>query len=131
MRAIPQLRGLLPTVPPRLRGLPIGGITCHCHDMLQGATAMRSREEIAQLCDSGSDTETLFESVSRRLRTIVPYTGSTWFATDPATLLATRPVYIENIEPGHCTTFWQREFLVQDTNLFADLAREDMPAATL
>src|SRR4051812_26027381 len=99
--------------------------------MVLGATATRQREEIAQLCDSGSDTETLFETVSRRLRTIVPYTGSTWFATDPATLLATRPVYIENIEPGHCTTFWQREYLVQDTNLFADLAREDVPAATL
>jgi DNA-binding CsgD family transcriptional regulator len=99
--------------------------------MALGATATRYREEMADLCESGSGTETLFETVSRRLRTIVPYTGSTWFATDPATLLATRPVYIENIEGGHCTTFWQREFLVQDTNLFADLAREDIPAATL
>jgi DNA-binding CsgD family transcriptional regulator len=99
--------------------------------MVLGATATRHREVIADLCDAGSDTEMLFEMVSRRLRTIVPYSGSTWFATDPTTLLATRPVYIENIEPGHCTTFWQREFLVQDTNLFADLAREDVPVATL
>lgn len=99
--------------------------------MVLGATATRHTEEIAELCASGSDTEKLFETVSRRLRTIVPYTASTWFATDPATLLATRPVYIENIESGHCTTFWQREFLVQDTNLFADLAREETPAATL
>jgi DNA-binding CsgD family transcriptional regulator len=103
--------------------------------MVLGATATRQREEIAQLCNSVSnpatDIETLFETVSRRLRTIVPYSGSTWFATDPSTLLATRPVYIENIEAGHCTTFWHREFLVQDTNLFADLAREDVPAATL
>lgn len=109
-------------------------ITWHCQAMLLGASATRQRagiSEIADLCDSGSDTEKLFETVSRRLRTIVPYTGSTWFATDPATLLATRPVYIENIEAGHCTTFWQREFLVQDTNLFADLARAETPAATL
>jgi len=61
----------------------------------------------------------------------VPFDGSTWFATDPATMLATRPVYIENIEPGHCQTFWEREFLVEDTNLFTDLARQDVPASTL
>src|SRR5690242_11936355 len=104
MSAIPRLRGLCRPLPPRLRGLTSGVLTCHCRHMVLGTTATRHREEIADLCDAGSDTEKLFETVSRRLRTIVPYTGSTWFATDPATLLATRPVYIENIEPGHCTT---------------------------
>jgi len=50
---------------------------------------------------------------------------------DPATLLPTAPARIENVAPGHCESFWQREFLVEDTNLFQALARDGKPAAAL
>jgi hypothetical protein len=57
--------------------------------------------------------------------------GSAWFAVEPATILATTPVRIENIEAGHCETFWLRECQVEDALLFRDIARADAGAGTL
>lgn len=67
--------------------------------------------------------EELLEQVSTRLRRIVPFDGATWFATDPSTVLATLPVPVENVQDGHCQTFWEREHQVEDVLLFRDLAR--------
>jgi DNA-binding CsgD family transcriptional regulator len=91
----------------------------------------RRRDDIDAVCAKTTDVAGLFGEVSARLRRIVPFDGATWFATDPGTLLATRPALIENIEDGHCETFWQREFLVDDVMLFADLARTGTVTATL
>ncbi len=73
----------------------------------------------------------LFEQVSSRLRRVVPFDGATWFATDPSTVLATLPVGVENIEEGHCDTFWEREHQVEDVLLFRDLARSQSGVGTL
>lgn len=85
---------------------------------------------VASFAAAGESTE-LFESVSRRLRRMVPFDGATWFATDPETTLATCPVRIENVESGHCESYWDREFLVEDTLLFRDLARSPRGAGSL
>lgn len=77
---------------------------------------------------SGDD---LFEQVSARLRRIVPFDGSTWFATDPSTVLATLPVRVENVQDGECVTFWEREHQVEDVLLFRDLARSRTGVGTL
>jgi DNA-binding CsgD family transcriptional regulator len=77
---------------------------------------------------SGDD---LFEQVSARLRRIVPFDGSTWFATDPSTVLATLPVRVENVQDGECVTFWERERQVEDVLLFRDLARSRTGVGTL
>jgi DNA-binding CsgD family transcriptional regulator len=46
-------------------------------------------------------------------------------------VLAVNPVRIENVEPGHCSTYWERECNVEDTMLFRDLARSHANVQTL
>lgn len=86
---------------------------------------------LVESCAAAGDSGELFAGVSGRLRRAVGFDGAAWFATDPGTVLATCPVRIENVEPGHCESFWQRECQVQDALLFRDLARAATPAATL
>src|SRR5581483_3385285 len=50
---------------------------------------------------------------------------------DPATVLGVSPVRVENIEDGHCETFWHRECTVEDAILFRDVARSSTGAGTL
>jgi DNA-binding CsgD family transcriptional regulator len=70
--------------------------------------------------------------ISRQLRVVVPFSASFWAGSDPLTSLATAPALVENIDDGRqCQRFWEREFLVQDFNLFRDLARADRPVASL
>jgi len=91
----------------------------------------RQVEALVASCAAPGDSTELFDSVSRRLRRMVPFDGAAWFATDPATVLATCPVRIENVEAGHCESYWDREFLVEDSLLFRDLARGSRGAGTL
>ena len=91
----------------------------------------RQVEGLVASCAAPGESTELFDSVSRRLRRIVPFDGATWFATDPVTTLATCPVRIENVEAGHCESYWDREFLVEDSLLFRDLARSSRGAGTL
>ena len=74
-------------------------------------------------------------SCSRRVATevgkAVPYDGAMWFGVDPTTLLAVAPARMEHLDDGYCNTFWHGEFHEHDANLFGDLAREPVPAATL
>jgi DNA-binding CsgD family transcriptional regulator len=86
---------------------------------------------VAACCAAAGDGDSLFDGLSGVLGRYVAFDGALWFATDPATLLATCPARIENVEPGHCATFWQREFMVQDANLFCDVARGGVPAVSL
>jgi DNA-binding CsgD family transcriptional regulator len=100
---------------------------------MSSVTAMDERKlgELADACAEPSNGLELFEDVSRRLRDVVPFDGACWFATDPATVLATAPVRIENVENGHCETYWERECRVEDTILFRDVARSPLGIATL
>jgi DNA-binding CsgD family transcriptional regulator len=87
-------------------------------------------EGIAQhLADA--DADTLFDELAARLEPIVPFDASLFFGTDPATLLATFPARIDGVANNQCHSYWQREFLVEDVNLFRDLARAPVPADTL
>jgi DNA-binding CsgD family transcriptional regulator len=89
------------------------------------------RDQVLRACRRAGSADELLARVDEHLRRAVPYEGSAWFGMDPATLLPTAPARIENVAPGHCETFWQREFLVEDTNLFQSLARDGKPAAAL
>ncbi|MGN6605500.1 MAG: LuxR C-terminal-related transcriptional regulator [Jatrophihabitans sp.] len=82
-------------------------------------------------CARAMDADELFRDASERLRELVPFDGSAWFGTDPATVLATLPARIENIEAGHCETYWERESLVEDALLYRDLARSETGVDTL
>jgi len=68
---------------------------------LGGAVLQRGKAGISRHCEASEDADQLFARVSGQLKKLVPFDGSTWFGTDPATLLATRPVRVENIEGGH------------------------------
>jgi DNA-binding CsgD family transcriptional regulator len=99
--------------------------------MAVGVTSERQVAALVDSCGTVDDGEELFAEVSQRLNEIVPFDGAAWFATDPATVLATCPARIENVESGHCESYWERECQVEDAMLFRDLARATSPAATL
>ena len=95
------------------------------------ATSRRRLGELTDVCAKATNDQQLFEDVSTRLREVVPYDGAAWFATDPTTILATSPVRIENVEAGHCESYWERECLVEDSMLYRDLARSPLGIASL
>jgi DNA-binding CsgD family transcriptional regulator len=89
---------------------------------------------IASVMATAGDATTgqdLFRRVSERLRRIVPFDGSAWFGVDPSTLLAAAPARIENVQSGHCDSFWVREMTVEDVLLFRDVARSEAGVGTL
>ncbi len=98
---------------------------------LDSLRVQRTVDAIQELAAGATDGEQLFDGVAGRLRDVVAYDGALWFGADPSTCLATFPVRIENVENGHCETYWQREFLVEDALLFRDVARLDRPVGTL
>jgi DNA-binding CsgD family transcriptional regulator len=95
---------------------------------------IRAGEQVSACCDGAAGGDALFAELSEVLGRHVAFDGAIWFATDPATMLATCPARIDIVEGGtskHCETFWDREFLAQDANLFRDVARRSSPAASL
>ena len=86
---------------------------------------------VEDACARATEPLELFGMLSDRLRRVVPFDGAAWFGTDPSTILPTAPVRIENIEAGHCESYWEREATVEDTLLFRDLARAASPAGSL
>jgi DNA-binding CsgD family transcriptional regulator len=94
-------------------------------------TIGRGVADVREVCERSTDQLGLFADVSDRLRRIVPFDGAAWFGTDPATVLATSPVRVENIEDGHCDSYWERECRVEDALLYRDLARSETGVGTL
>ena len=86
---------------------------------------------VTDICDSADNGDELIGSLDTELRHFVPYDGACWFATDPATMLATTPSRIEGIEAGHCDSYWQREFFVEDVLLWRDLQKATTPVGAL
>ncbi|MFD2090676.1 helix-turn-helix transcriptional regulator [Blastococcus deserti] len=91
----------------------------------------RRRDEVLRVCERPGTAEELFRDLLLRLRRLVPFTGSLCFGLDPATHLATAPALIDGVHASHCGSFWPREFLVEDTNLFLAMARTQTAAAGL
>jgi DNA-binding CsgD family transcriptional regulator len=92
------------------------------------------RTELLARMRAATDAQSLFDDVSQRLRRLVPFDAALWFATDPATNLATAPARVENLgeeDPEACAAYWAAEFMVEDVNLFRDIARAPRPVATL
>ncbi|GLW11992.1 hypothetical protein Misp01_71200 [Microtetraspora sp. NBRC 13810] len=73
----------------------------------------------------------VFAAAARKLRRAVPYDAGAWFGTDPATVLPTTPMRVENIEPVHCESYWHREYHMEDVLTFRDVARSTGAAGTL
>jgi DNA-binding CsgD family transcriptional regulator len=93
---------------------------------------------VAELIDRAAAADgvrEVFAAASTRLRRLVPFDSAAWLATDPATSLPTSPTRVENMGHfgGHdsCLRLWELEFLVEDVNLYSDLARAPSPAGAL
>jgi len=101
----------------------------------QGLTATHHRSRLIEHAQRADTVRGVFGAASERLRRLVPFDAAAWLATDPATGLPTSPTRTENM--GHfggreaCLAVWELEFLVEDVNLFIELARSERPAAGL
>ena len=96
----------------------------------------RHRDELVERAADATDVRDLFAAASERLRRLVPFDAAVWLATDPATNLPTAPIRSENMGPvcrdgANCMRIWELEFLVEDVNLYSDLARAPSPAGAL
>ena len=91
------------------------------------------RDMLIEHVGEARSVKALFAEASRRLRRLVQFDAALWLATDPATALPSAPTLTENFvnRSVDCLGYWEREFLVDDANLYRDLARSDRPAAAL
>jgi DNA-binding CsgD family transcriptional regulator len=96
-----------------------------------GATLPRVVDAVERVTAKAANADELLEGVATEVGKAVPYDGAMWFGVDPNTLLAVAPSRMEHLDDGYCNTFWFGEFHEQDANLFADLARDPVPVATL
>lgn len=82
--------------------------------------------------DARSGTvDEFFAELSALVSRAVPFDGSMWFGVDPATLIASAPARIHNMDSAYCWPFWHAEFHENDAMLFRDLARQPSPVASL
>jgi DNA-binding CsgD family transcriptional regulator len=91
----------------------------------------RTVAAVENACAKATNGDELLALADAALRKGIPYDGAAWFGTDPATFLTTSPARIEGIEAGHCDSFWDREFFVDDAILFRDLRRTPNQVGTL
>ncbi len=94
----------------------------------------RRRDELVRQAWRAHDVAELFAEASTRLRRLVHFDAAAWLSTDPGTGLPTAPTRVENLgdpDPDQCSRLWRREFLADDVNRFRDIARADVPAASL
>jgi DNA-binding CsgD family transcriptional regulator len=93
------------------------------------------RNELVLRVQRVGDPAAVFAEASTRLRRLVPFDAAVWLTTDPGTGLPTTPTFSDNLEldgaQEQCSELWRREFLVEDVNLYRDLARAEVPAAAL
>src|SRR5262245_42721857 len=98
---------------------------------------VRERRELIERARHASSVRELFRSASASLKRLVQFDACVWLATDPATTLPTAPTRSENLgdlcrrDGQSCLRIWELEFLVQDVNLYRDLARAETPAGGL
>jgi DNA-binding CsgD family transcriptional regulator len=96
-----------------------------------GGDLGRAGQLVDDICETAHNGDELLESLDTQLRRHLPYQGACWFATDPATLLATTPSRLVGIGANHCDSYWHREFFVDDALLYRDLQRAPVPAGSL
>jgi DNA-binding CsgD family transcriptional regulator len=97
---------------------------------LQQPRAERIRHELIRLCHAGLDSHTLRIEIMKRLRTVIPIDLSFFSTIDPATLLFTGAVLDEILERAS-PQFLENEFLQDDVNKCAWMARSSTPVANL
>jgi len=89
----------------------------------------RVRADVIRLCRTTVDPLVFYAEANRLIGKVAPFDLSCWHQLDPATLLPTSH-YNEFGIPAPAA--WaHNEYMVEDLNKFSDLARADVPAASL
>jgi DNA-binding CsgD family transcriptional regulator len=98
--------------------------------MRRGPALDNLTHAIVELCRSGLEPAALRERVLPRLRRAVPFDAAFWTTVDPVTLLFTAP-HQHEIPPETAPYLVANEFLADDVNKFAALARDPAGVGTL
>ncbi len=84
--------------------------------------AERTRQQIIRLCHAGLDSRTLRSQTLQALRKVIAVDVAFFATTDPATVLFTGAV-VDDVLHQNTPYFLDNEFLQDDVNKFAELAR--------
>ena len=76
------------------------------------------------------DLDSFFDEVDRAVRDLIRFDSSCWLSLDPSTLLPTSH-FTRELDSDHLMEIAENEFLEEDFNKFADLARATPPVGTL
>ncbi|QBI19967.1 LuxR family transcriptional regulator [Egibacter rhizosphaerae] len=91
----------------------------------------RVRNEIGEVCRSGTGPGPLLHGVLDRLRTQVGFDAVFISATDPSTMLFSQAGIVEGIPSAMCAPWLDNEFAADDFNKYADLHRTHSGPSTL
>lgn len=90
----------------------------------------RLEQRVARICARAHDPLELLAAVATAVRAEISYAAAGWLLTDPDTLLITG-VHAENVTRQQNLDLIECELTTDDVNKFVDLARRDVPAASL
>jgi DNA-binding CsgD family transcriptional regulator len=96
---------------------------------MQQRRAEQTRRELIRLCHAGLDSLTLRIEIMKRLQMVIPIDVSFFTTADPATLLFTGAVIDELASAT--PQFIENEFLQDDVNKFAWMAKSNTPVVNL
>jgi DNA-binding CsgD family transcriptional regulator len=99
--------------------------------MKREASAERTRLELIRLCHSSLDSRTLRTELLERLRTVIPFDGSFFSTTDPATLLFTSSLLDFSVPTWARVRLIENEFTQEDFNKFLYLLKNRLPVGVL
>lgn len=88
------------------------------------------RRRLLRLLHCNLDLGAFFEAADQALRGLVEFDSSCWLSLDPSTLLPTSH-FTREIATDHLMELAANEFLEDDVNKFADLARASNPVGIL
>ena len=91
---------------------------------------MDGRRRFLRLLHRNLDLGAFFEAADQTLAGIIDFDSSCWLSLDPATLLPTSH-FTREIQADHLMELAANEFLEDDVNKFADLARATQPVGIL
>lgn len=91
---------------------------------------LEERKRFLRLLHRNLDLAAFFEAADQTLAGLVDFDSSCWLSLDPATLLPTSH-FTSEIAADHLMELAANEFLQEDFNKFADLARASHPVGIL
>lgn len=88
------------------------------------------RQRFVRLLHSSLDLHAFFDAADRALATVLPFDSACWLSLDPATLLPTSH-FTREFGGEHVMALAANEYLEEDANRFAALARAPQPVGVL